>query len=546
LEFLSTPLLSFLITIALVPVLSAMAERMRIVDIPDERKVHKRPIPRIGGIAMAVGVFVPVFIWNFGDTFVRSFLIGAAIVVAFGILDDLRGLGFKWKFLGQFAAALVVVLLGGVKIHTLGMLLPGGFELPGWVSVPLAVVVIVGVTNAINLADGLDGLAGGICLLTFVCIGFLAYLEGELAIGFVCLAMAGAIFGFLRFNTHPATVFMGDTGSQLLGFSAVTLSLGLTQGNTALSPVVPLLLLGIPVLDTLFVMIVRLVRGRSPFAADKNHIHHNLMNFGFHQEESVLVIYTCQMALVVAAFLLRFYSDWLLLGVYLAFSSVAVFLLVLANGNGWQSRPVTNMPRFAGFRYLKRLKEEGRVIKPAFRTLRVGLPLFLVLTCLFPADLPSYAANCALGFCGLIVAIWLLSPERLGDVLRPVLYLFIPFIAYQSSFAAAGWAKGMPLRLYNIAVFLLAVQVILVSKFSKRNEGFTSTPLDFLIFFLALVVPNLPDQSLKAYHLGQVAAKIVILYFSYEVLLAESRRELSFLAGGTVAALAVLIARGLV
>jgi UDP-GlcNAc:undecaprenyl-phosphate GlcNAc-1-phosphate transferase len=546
LVFLSTLLLSVLITIALVPVLGTMAERMRIVDVPDERKIHERPIPRIGGVAMAVGAFVPILLWNFGDAFVRSYLIGAAIVVAFGILDDFRGLGFKWKFLGQFAAALVVVFLGGVTIHTLGMLLPGGFELPGWISVPLAVVVIVGVTNAINLADGLDGLAGGICLLTFVCIGFLAYLEGDLTIGFICLALAGAIFGFLRYNTHPATVFMGDTGSQLLGFSAVTLSLGLTQGNTALSPVVPLLLLGIPVLDTLFVMIVRLAGGKSPFAADKNHIHHNLMNLGLHQGESVLVIYTCQMALVVAAFLLRFYSDWLLLGVYLTFSSVAVFLLVVANGNGWHSRSATYMPRFAGFRYLKRLKEEGRVIKPAFQTLQVGLPLFLVLTCLLPADLPSYAVYGALGFCGLIVAIWLLSPARLGDVLRPVLYLFIPFIAYQSSFAVAGWSKGMPLRLYNMAFFLLAVQVILVSKFSKRREGFTSTPLDFLIFFLALVVPNLPDQSIKAYQLGQVAAKIVILYFSYEVLMSESRRELRFLAGATVAALAVIFVRGLV
>ncbi len=505
------------------------------------------PSPGSAGSPWRSGPSFPVLLWNFGDAFVRSYLIGAAIVVAFGILDDFRGLGFKWKFLGQFAAALVVVLLGGVKIHTLGMLLPGGFELPGWVSVPLAVVVIVGVTNAINLADGLDGLAGGICLLTFTCIGFLAYLEGDLAIGFVCLAMAGAIFGFLRYNTHPATVFMGDTGSQLLGFSAVTLSLGLTQGNTALSPVVPLLLLGIPVLDTLFVMIVRLAGGKSPFAADKNHIHHNLMNLGLHQGESVLVIYTCQMALVVAAFLLRFYSDWLLLGVYLAFSSRCRFP---AGGGERERVAVQARHLYAPVRRFSLPQEtEGG---------REG----------HQADLPDASGRAAAVPCPDVPASGgpaVLRPElrpgvlrvdrgesgssgRKGsaDVLRPVLYLFIPFIAYQSSFATAGWAKGMPLRLYNIAFFLLAVQVILVSKFSKRREGFTSTPLDFLIFFLALVVPNLPDQSLKAYHLGQVAAKIVILYFSYEVLMAESRRELRFLAGATVAALAVLVARGLV
>ena len=544
--FLSTLLISLLTTIALIPVLSAVAKRFHVLDAPNERKVHERPIPRTGGIAMATGAIIPIFLWAHGDNFVRFYLAGAAIVILFGFIDDCRDISPKWKFLGQFAASLVVIFLGGVKIRTLGMLLPGFGDLPGWISVPLTVLAIMGVTNAINLADGLDGVAGGICLLIFCTIGYLAYLEGDVIIGLVCLAMAGAIFGFLRYNTHPATVFMGDTGSQFLGFSAITLSLNLTQGNTALSPVLPLLLLGIPVLDTLLVMILRLARGKSPFSADKNHIHHNLMALGLHHGESVIVIYTCQMTLVVAAFLLRFYSDWLLLGVYLAFSSVAVFLMALANGNGWQSRPVTYMPWFAGFRFLKRLKEEGRVIKPAFRTLQVGLPLFLVLTCLLLSDLPSYAPYCALGFFGLIVASWVLRSERLGDVLRPVLYLFIPFIVYQSSFVAAGWAKGTPLRLYNIAFFLLAVQVILVSKLSKRSDGFTSTPLDFLIFFLALVVPNLPDQSLKAYHFGQVAAKIVILYFSYEVLLAESRRELRFLAGATMAAMAVLIVRGLV
>jgi UDP-GlcNAc:undecaprenyl-phosphate GlcNAc-1-phosphate transferase len=146
------------------------------VDEPGE-KVHSLPIPRVGGIAMAVGIFVPVLLWNYADRFVWAYLSGAAVIVAFGMVDDSRNLSPKWKLVGQLAAALLVVYFGGVRIHTLGSLLPDGMLIPDWFAVPFTVLAIMGVTNAINLSDGLDGLAGGICLLTFCCIGYLAYLR---------------------------------------------------------------------------------------------------------------------------------------------------------------------------------------------------------------------------------------------------------------------------------------------------------------------------------------------------------------------------------
>ena len=357
--FLSTLLLSVLITIVLVPVFRTIAVRLQLVDLPGARKVHTQAMPRCGGIAMAIGAFVPVLLWNPKEPLVQGWLAGALILVAFGMVDDFRGLGAKWKFLGQIAAALVVIFWGGVKIRTLGTLAPDDFLLPGWVSIPLTLLAIVGVTNAINLADGLDGLAGGICLLIFACIGYLAYIEGDTVNGLVALALVGAIFGFLRYNTFPATVFMGDTGSQLLGFSAVTLSLDLTQGNTALSPVLPLILLGMPVLDTLTVMATRIVRGRSPFTGDQNHFHHNLMALGLRHTESVTLIYAGQTALVFAAFMLRFYSDWLLLIGYLVFSITTVVLLSLAGRNGWHEKlvDVTVQGSFV-FRYLQRRENE--------------------------------------------------------------------------------------------------------------------------------------------------------------------------------------------
>jgi len=543
--FLSTLLLSIFITVGLIPVLQTLASRMNLMDSPGARKVHSAPIPRVGGIAMAAGAFVPVVLWNPSNPFVRAYLAGAAIMIAFGIVDDIRNLPPKWKLLGQILAALVVVFAGGVKIHSLGALLPESAVLAEWVCVPLTVLIIVGVTNAVNLADGLDGLAGGICLLVFVCIGYLAWLEEDLVIGLVALALAGSIFGFLRFNTHPATVFMGDTGSQLLGFSAVTLSIDLTQRDTPISPLVPLVLLGLPVLDTLSVMAIRIARRRPLFSADMNHLHHNLMACGLHQGESVVAIYVLQMFLVVSAFLFRFHSDWMLLGGYLVFSAVTVLFITVANRTGWTLRADDHTATdYFGSRLLRKVKSGGIGIRRLFPVLEFGLPLLLIVTCLVPSKVPGYVSWCALGFLGVILAARCFRKERVGDVLRFVLYIMIPVVVYAGSTAPAGWMKGAPLRLINTVFIVLAVLDIAVSKLSRRREGFNSTPLDFLVILLAVLVPNLPERSLQEYNLGLVAIKIIILYFSYEVLIAEVQMKCDRVMVGTLGALAVVFLKG--
>ncbi|AJY71056.1 glycosyl transferase [Geobacter sulfurreducens] len=537
--FLSTVLLSVLITIALTPVFSTVAIRYRLVDVPNERKVHQHPIPRIGGLAMAFGAFAPILLWQWSDPFVRAYLAGAAILVAFGFIDDFRDLSPKAKFAAQIAAALIVIQFGGVEIRTLGALAPDGFMLPSWVSMPLTLVAIVGVTNAINLADGLDGLAGGICLLIFACIGFLAYLSEQSTAGFIALALSGVIFGFLRFNTHPASIFMGDAGSQFLGFSAVTLSLSLTQGETPLSPLLPLLLVGFPVLDTLTVMTMRISRGISPFAADKNHFHHNLMRLGLTHAEAVLAIYVCQTVLVIAAVMFRYHSDWLLLGGYLAFSAAVIIGFSLAPREEFHPRRLEFLDFKA--RSLFRLwRREGTVIRATFRFFEFGIPLLLALTCLLsrekPAYVPIYGAATVLA----VIVTRFVAPAGLGLVLRLALYLTIPVAVYFSDGYLAAHIHELPVKLYNASFGVLAVCIIVISKFSRRKSGFRSTPLDFLIIILAVVVPNLPDQKIQEYQMGLVAAKIIMLYFSFEVLMAELRGKYGRLALVSSASLALL------
>jgi UDP-GlcNAc:undecaprenyl-phosphate GlcNAc-1-phosphate transferase len=541
--FFSTLLFSVLITIALIPALAGLAVRLRFVDFPDERKVHEQPVPRIGGIAMAVGALAPMLYWHNGEPFVRAWLAGASVLFVFGVLDDLWGLAPMYKFAGQIVAAALVIILGGVKIKTLGMLMPDGLLLPDGIAFPLTLIAIVGVTNAINLADGLDGLAGGICLLIFSSIGYLAYLQGDSPIGFLSLALGGAIFGFLKFNTYPASVFMGDTGSQLLGFSAITLSLGLTQRGTALSPMLPLLLLGLPVLDTLFVFTIRIAGGSSPFAADRNHFHHRLMRMGLHHAESVLVIYILQTILILSAYIFRFYSDLLLLSGYLLFSIAILYILTKADGIGLRTKRMGWFDRVLK-KYLRKLRDEGIIIRHTFRAFEIGLPLLLLFTCIVPSHVPRALVYASPAVAAAIFAVWRWKYKRLGSFLRTTLYLLIPFAVYLSEMRPVTWMAGFPTTVYNMLFALFTFFIIVISKFSRRMKGFKSTPMDFLILFLALVFPGLAGQNSLDYHTGVMAAKIIILYFCYEVMLAELRGEVNRVAIATVAALSVLMLKG--
>lgn len=543
--FLSTLLLSLFITITLIPVFRRLAIRVHALDFPNERKVHTSPVPKSGGLAMAVGTLIPVVLWPQGNELIRSIIVGAGIVVVFGILDDFKDLGYKAKFSGQVIAALVVILYGGIKIQCLGMLLPDDACIPNWLAIPLTLVVIVGVTNAVNLSDGLDGLAGGISMLSFALIGYLAYRSGNIPIAVLSFAMVGAIFGFLRFNTYPANVFMGDAGSQLLGFAAISLSLGLTQGGGALSPLLPLILLGFPVLDTLTVMLERLAQGRSPFVADKNHFHHKLLRLGLFHTEAVVLIYVVQAFLVISAFALRFYSEWLLLGLYMVFSGVILTGFFVAEKTGWRFKRYDFLDQAVKGK-LKILKDRYVFIKVTFRFVAYGTPLLFLFSCLMPKEVPSYLGFASLGLVVVLLLVRLFKRSFMAHALRISLYLSIPFVVYLGEAAFIPMMTQQSIQIYNLSFGALVGFSILTMKFTRRTKGFRTTPMDFLILFIALVVPNLPDFAAGIEHMGMIAVKMIAFFFSYEVLIGELRGETRKLAVGTVVALLVVGVKGVV
>jgi UDP-GlcNAc:undecaprenyl-phosphate GlcNAc-1-phosphate transferase len=282
-----------LITVLLVtPFVIKLAFKIGAVDKPNARKVHQRIIPRLGGLAIFIGVIVGYFVSGLYQERMTTIVVGAIIIVVVGILDDMYELSPKLKLLGQVAAA-VLIVKSGLTIEILNIpFMDDYFEL-GILSYPLTVIWIVGITNAINLIDGLDGLSAGISSIALATIAFMALQENTLLIFTLAIVIIASTIGFLFYNFHPAKIFMGDTGALFLGYCISVLSLlGLYKSVTLFSFIVPIIILGVPIFDTTFAIIRRIVNKKPISAPDKSHLHHRLLALGFSHRKTVLLIYT--------------------------------------------------------------------------------------------------------------------------------------------------------------------------------------------------------------------------------------------------------------
>ncbi len=516
---LSTFIVALLVSMVLIPPLMASAEWLRIVDRPDARKLHAAPMPRVGGIAIIAGTCLPVILWLMDERAVLAYLAGAALILAFGVWDDRRQLGYRAKFLGQLAAVLVIVFGGEVVIRGFPLLQE---PLPDCLAWPFTVFALIGVTNAINLADGLDGLAGGAALLSLGGIVVLAWLAGDHVLVVLALAVMGSVVGFLRYNTYPARVFMGDAGSQFLGYSVAVFTVLLTQrSNPALSPAVVLLLIGLPVIDTFLVISQRLREGRSPFRPDQNHTHHKLLALGFDHYEAVLAIYVAQALLVSLGYLLRYHADGTVLGVYAAvFAGIAGFFAV-ATRSGWRLRPpATAESRSALRRRVRSLRDEGVVERGAQAVcLAAGLvwcAVALAGGAAVPVDLEWLVA----GMAALLLGTAFLRHGRpLVVAERAALYLTGSIVVFLLQNDA-----DLPVRLrWVVDGLFIAVVLALAAAFRfGRNRVFRATPLDFLIVFVALALPALPDIGGHGPLAGDTVARLIVMFYACEYLLSRN------------------------
>ncbi len=516
--------LSLFMSIVLVPLLMRYANVLGLVDRPDGvRKIHTRVIPKSGGLAIALAVLIPILYSSSKLTELIPLLIGSLVIVISGLLDDRYDLNFKWKFLGQIIA--ILIFLAGTpglseKTFFDNELFSGNEFLSEWATTAILFVFLVGVSNAINLSDGLDGLAAGITMISLGLIALLANDAELMSVFIVALALMGALMGFLRYNTHPAQVFMGDTGSQFIGYTSAALAIYLSQNSvSAISPVLPVLILGIPIMDTLMVMSVRMYAGKSPFYPDKNHIHHQLMKFGFRHYEAVAILYLVQICLVVTTYFLRYQHELILLLFYFLFASTCLGLLYLANVRQWKFRVETTDSVFVDRRN-PLLRSMNWIFEYSVGIITLGL--CLALTILNFATIQSH-------FMVMQLALVLLLGSFLVGIFFPQLSaLTTRLLAYSATVLllyafAVSFTTGIAGTLLNIILFFLGAFLLLSIRMTRKDQ-FQLNNQDLIILFILLVGPLLPFEGDDGVKIGVMLFRMSIMIYAIEYVISKSQR----------------------
>ncbi len=296
-------IIAFFVAFLGTPLVKRLAYKVKAVDQPAARKVHHRLMPRLGGLAICMGFWAAVLLTQELTKEIYALLGGGLLIILVGIRDDIKSVSPKTKLLIQVLAA-CIVLAAGVRVNFMTHPINGVIDLK-YFSYPLTILWIIGVTNAVNLIDGLDGLAAGVSAIAAITLGIVSLIEGVTAIAFIPFILAASILGFLKYNFHPAQIFMGDTGSLFLGFNLATIAIiGLTKSATVISLFLPIVILGIPIMDTLFAIVRRYYNGKPIFSADKDHLHHRLLALGLSHRHTVLAIYGVSLLLGVSAVLM--------------------------------------------------------------------------------------------------------------------------------------------------------------------------------------------------------------------------------------------------
>lgn len=321
LEYSGMYLLSLAVSFAAILLLKANAQRLGLIDMPDGvRKIHTVAKPLVGGLGMVAGILLSMLVFLPIAHYI-GLLLAIIMIATVGFFDDRHDISFKIRFAVQALATVSVMYFGGTVLHSFGNLFGFGPILTGSFGVAVTIFCVIGVINAMNMIDGLDGLAGSISMVAFSAFGILAGLNGQTGLVFISVAFIGALAAFLRFNWSPSKLFMGDTGSMTLGFVLAWFAIETTQGSSTVSPSAALLVLALPVTDTIVVMFKRIRKGKSPFFADKTHFHHVLKAMGLDHRKAVIIMATASAISSSVAIIgtMLHLPDYTLFSIYLFF-----------------------------------------------------------------------------------------------------------------------------------------------------------------------------------------------------------------------------------
>lgn len=305
LTYITVFLMSLFISLVFTPFVKKMAIGIGAVDLPNNRRINKTPVPTIGGIAIYLGFSAALFYSISISRLSLGIFIGGTFILFIGIIDDLYEMSAHLKFFCQIMAAIIPILFN-IRIEFITNPVSGGMIYLGYWGIPLTILWIVSITNTLNLVDGLDGLAAGISAIAALTLFFVALQEGQTVAALLSLALAGSALGFLKYNFHPAKIFMGDTGAMFCGYILAVISVsGALKSAATVTLVVPVIALGVPILDTIFAIIRRIYNGKPIGEADHGHIHHRLLALGFTQRQAVLGVYVISIFLGITALIIN-------------------------------------------------------------------------------------------------------------------------------------------------------------------------------------------------------------------------------------------------
>jgi UDP-GlcNAc:undecaprenyl-phosphate GlcNAc-1-phosphate transferase len=528
---------SALLTTVMVPAAMKAGHLLGAVDVPGSRRVHSGAIPRTGGLAIAVGALVPLVLLAKMEPYIPGICLGAACILAVGLLDDLLDLDFRLKFLGQTGAAVVFLGASGLRLAVPGALWSGAWLPHALASFFLSLSFMVATINAVNLADGLDGLAAGICLLIFTSVSFPAYTQNNSGALAVSVCMIGASIGFLRFNTYPAVVFMGDTGSQLLGYMVGAAMMLFTRPQIGNSSVLVLYFIGIPVLDTAMVILHRLIEHQPLFKPDMNHIHHKLLKLGFRHSHAVVVIYATQLGMILLGWTMRRSSALHLLAAYVVIMSVFLALLLLcpfgriAAGNAPETAP-------AGERNVQSTRRQLRLLisRAAWAGMTTALLVFYFYSPLLGRPIDKNMGVYSLGLAGIIFLIKIINKNIPDGIMRIAAYFLAVYYIVLFDIANKTiilWYYG---HRYSMIIYILLGLSYIVYLITTYDDV-PIVAMDYLLLAVVVMTFFLPVSLLTIYHVNTITIKVLITFLGFELIRFKLGDRSNYLAAGLISAL---------
>ena len=532
---------ALIVSLIVIPLMIRLAPALDLLDQPNARKVHLRPMPRVGGWGITLGAMIAILIWQPLVPGAIAFVVGALVILLGGAWDDQGDLPPLAKLLVQMTAAIPVVVYAGLVMNSIPLY--GEFVLPGLLALPLTVLGLMVCINAANTSDGLDGLAAGVSLLSLLGILYLAYMAGADEVLVITAAAIGGLAGFLRYNTFPARTFMGDAGSQFLGFAVGYLGLALIHSSGgALSPWLLLLIVGLPAADLAIVSAGRLARRQHPFRADRTHLHHRLLAIGFSHNQAVITIYLLQASFVFFGVALQPSQGWKILLVYILHLVVVYGFLLLAEQTAGTPRPQEKSPNQGEAPSHRR--RPFLVWAP-----RVGLellmPLTLVTLACLATDVPREFGILAVGLLCLLALRLFRTGAPPSLLTRIPVFLTIASVAYLYT-EYSPFSSAIALGTEIAGISAIAVLALIALRFSprRRHREFHVSALDYLLLILAaltfIAVQGSPLQ-ISSYFLLYTP----ILLYGAELLLVERRDRWDWLLLAVAVTAGLIALRGL-